>query len=175
MPRNTKIPDSKTKTIIKDMLSSVGVTLVKAVEERNAMFPDSASSAQNISNKLQRETISFIEVVELAEALGLKIKWVPVCDDEPEVEFISRNPSENEEKEFKEIASAGFESVESVNFRFSEMKGTNCVAAFLNGDTTSNFSVFGEIQNDGSINPGTYTGTVTFSVLLVGKDDYSNY
>lgn len=129
MPRNTKIPDSKTKTIIKDMLSSVRVTLVKAVEERNAMFPDSASSAQNISNKLQRETISFIEVVELAEALGLKIKWVPVCDDEPEVEFISRNPSENEEKEFKEIASAGFESVESVNYGFFLVVGANSKVA----------------------------------------------
>lgn len=82
------------------------------------------------------------------------------CDDLKDNQYVSLTNSANGE---------------SVNFRFSEMKGTNCVAAFLNGDMVSNFSVFGEIQDDGSINPGTYTGTVTFSVLLVGKDDYSNY
>lgn len=82
------------------------------------------------------------------------------CDDLKDNQYVSLTNSTNGE---------------SVNFRFSEMKGTNCVAAFLNGDMVSNFSVFGEIQDDGSINPGTYTGTVTFSVLLVGKDDYSNY
>ena len=32
-------------------------------------------TAQNISNKLQRGTIKYADVIEIAEALGYKIKW----------------------------------------------------------------------------------------------------
>jgi hypothetical protein len=33
------------------------------------------ATAQNISNKLQRGSIKYAEVIEIAEALGYKIKW----------------------------------------------------------------------------------------------------
>ena len=82
------------------------------------------------------------------------------CDDLKDNQYVSLTNSANGE---------------SVNFRFSEMRGTNCVAAFLNGEMTSNFSVFGEIENSTNASPGTYTGTVTFSVLLVDKDNYQSY
>lgn len=32
-------------------------------------------TAQNLSNKLQRGTIKYAQVIEIAEALGYKIKW----------------------------------------------------------------------------------------------------
>ena len=32
-------------------------------------------TAQNLSNKLQRGTIKYAEVIEIAEALGYQIKW----------------------------------------------------------------------------------------------------
>lgn len=35
-------------------------------------------SAQNISNKLQRGTIKYAEVIEIAEALGYKIEFIKI-------------------------------------------------------------------------------------------------
>ena len=36
---------------------------------------NSKSSLQNLSNKLNNETIKYVEVKEIADALGYEIKW----------------------------------------------------------------------------------------------------
>lgn len=43
----------------------------------NASHPDAPTTAQNITNKLARETIKFSEVVEIAELLGYSVEFIP--------------------------------------------------------------------------------------------------
>lgn len=42
---------------------------------RKISKPNSKSPLQNLSNKLNNETIRYTEVKEIADALGYKIKW----------------------------------------------------------------------------------------------------
>lgn len=54
-----------------------GYTLKEVVEKMNASHPDAPTTAQNITNKLARETIKFSEVVEIAELLGYSVEFIP--------------------------------------------------------------------------------------------------
>ena len=42
---------------------------------RKISKPNSKSPLQNLSNKLNNETIRYTEVKEIADALGYEIKW----------------------------------------------------------------------------------------------------
>lgn len=54
-----------------------GYTLKEVVEKMNTNHPDTPTTAQNITNKLARETIKFSEVVEIAELLGYSVEFIP--------------------------------------------------------------------------------------------------
>ena len=54
-----------------------GLTLKEVVEKKNELHPDNLTTAQNITNKLARETIKFTEVAEIAEICGYSLEFVP--------------------------------------------------------------------------------------------------
>lgn len=54
-----------------------GCTLKEVVEKMNTMHPENPTTAQNVTNKLARETIKFSEVVEIAEILGYSVEFIP--------------------------------------------------------------------------------------------------
>ena len=56
--------ENKTRQKIKSFLAMNGYTLKEVVEKMNTNHPDTPTTAQNITNKLARETIKFSEVVE---------------------------------------------------------------------------------------------------------------
>ena len=76
MKKNLKT-ENKTRQKIKSFLAMNGYTLKEIVEKMNTNHPDTPTTAQNITNKLARETIKFSEVVEIAELLGYSVEFIP--------------------------------------------------------------------------------------------------
>lgn len=118
--------ENRTRQKIKSFLAMNGCTLKEVVEKMNANHPDTPTTAQNITNKLARETIKFSEVVEIAELLGYS------------VEFIPRNRkmyfpvSEERNNKLEQIAVKAEEDVikiPSPNFDETIIYGTNAQAA----------------------------------------------
>lgn len=62
-----------TRTRIKTIITAENSTLKNIIEEYNARHPDHPTTAQNMTNKLARQTIRFDEVAELANILGYEI------------------------------------------------------------------------------------------------------
>ena len=62
--------ESLTRALIKMMAKQRKTTLTKIVQTFNQLHPDRQTTTQNTSNKLARNTIQFMEMVELAEACG---------------------------------------------------------------------------------------------------------
>lgn len=56
-------------------------------------------------------------------------------------------------------------------FRFNNMKGSGCVGSFTNGVLESPFSVSGW-YDEFTLDPGTYTGTATFTVAMTTVGNY---
>ena len=69
--------ESNIKPAIKKILKIAGRSLTKTVEIMNEKFPDSATTFQNINNKLTSGTIRFSEVEKIAEICGFHIVFVP--------------------------------------------------------------------------------------------------
>lgn len=63
------------RVAIKHQLDKRGVTLNEALRLWNNATGKN-SSPSNFCNKLRKGTIRYIEVMELADALGYKIEWV---------------------------------------------------------------------------------------------------
>ena len=64
------------KDEIKSRIVEAGRSMVDVVSEINAKRPlDKQTSAQNLSNKLTRETLKYKEAQEIAEVIGYKIEW----------------------------------------------------------------------------------------------------
>lgn len=63
------------KNEIKALIVRTGLT-EKEVAERLAEKYGRSSSASNLSNKLARETLRFIEAVEIADVLGYDLEFV---------------------------------------------------------------------------------------------------
>lgn len=64
------------KNEIKGYISTSGWTITDIVEKMNENLPlEKKTTVQNISNKLTRGTIKYSEVKEIAEIIGMKIKW----------------------------------------------------------------------------------------------------
>lgn len=76
MKRKSKV-ENKTRQKIKSFLAMNGCTLTEVIQKMNELHPDEPTTAQNITNKLARETIKFTEVVEIAEILGYSVEFVP--------------------------------------------------------------------------------------------------
>lgn len=73
-----KIEYSETKKLVKGFLTHVGLSLTQAVKEMNNRYPDGATTTQNISNKLTRESIKFTEVCRIAEICGHHVEFIPI-------------------------------------------------------------------------------------------------
>lgn len=59
---------------LKSILAKHGYTLtslVKRLNEKNIM-----TSVQNISNKLKRGSINYLEMVDILDSIGYKIEWI---------------------------------------------------------------------------------------------------
>lgn len=62
---------------VKSHIAAQGYTLTQIVHEMNkSRPPDKRTTVQNISNKLTRGTIKYSEIIEIAEIIGLSIKWM---------------------------------------------------------------------------------------------------
>lgn len=61
------------RAIIKMMLHKKHLSLTKMVSELNKQYPNEATTVQNISNKLSRDTIRLTEFVEMARVCGFEI------------------------------------------------------------------------------------------------------
>lgn len=69
--------ENKTRQKIKSFLAMNGYTLKEVVERMNELHPDEPTTAQNITNKIARETIKFTEVMEIAEICGYSLEFIP--------------------------------------------------------------------------------------------------
>lgn len=64
------------KAAIKKISKTAGQSLTKTVEIMNEKFPDSATTFQNINNKLTSGTVRFSEVEKMAEICGFHIVFM---------------------------------------------------------------------------------------------------
>lgn len=69
------MPEYNTRTVIKDLLRSQNETLVHVVAMMNSNHPEDLTTAQNLTNKLARNTIRFSEVMEIADVLGCEVAF----------------------------------------------------------------------------------------------------
>lgn len=76
--------DRGVKALIKTLLSSVKLSMTKAVAIANKAHPEDQITSQNISNKISRGTINFTEVAMIAEACGYQIVFQKIGDAAPE-------------------------------------------------------------------------------------------
>ena len=67
---------NNTRNEIKAQIIRAGFTMQEVCDRLHDDYGWS-DSVSNLSNKLQRDSIRFREVVELADVLGYDIKWVP--------------------------------------------------------------------------------------------------
>lgn len=109
MEKNLKT-ENKTRQKIKSFLAMNGYTLKEIVEKMNASHPDAPTTAQNITNKLARETIKFSEVVEIAELLGYSVEFIPYNRNQ-KVYFPT---SEERKNRLEQIATKSEEGMETV-------------------------------------------------------------
>ncbi len=61
------------REVLKSFLKERNETLAHVVELMNSNHPDKTTSAQNITNKLMRNTIRFSEIMEIADTLGYEV------------------------------------------------------------------------------------------------------
>lgn len=76
--------DNTLKAFIDKLLHSNLYTLTGAVRTMNGRYPEDQTTPQNISNKIKRGTINFIEVARLAEVCGYKLVFRSIANDEIE-------------------------------------------------------------------------------------------
>ncbi len=59
---------------LKGTLASSGYTLTSLVKQLNEK--GSSTTIQNVSNKLKRGSINYLEMVDMLDAIGYEIEWV---------------------------------------------------------------------------------------------------
>lgn len=59
---------------LKSVLAGTGHTLTSLVKELNAK--GNSTTVQNVSNKLKRGSLNYLEVEEMLQAIGYKIEWI---------------------------------------------------------------------------------------------------
>ena len=59
---------------IKAQIVRAGYTMQEVVDRLHEEY-DWSDSVSNLSNKLQRESLRYVEAVQLADALGYEIVW----------------------------------------------------------------------------------------------------
>ena len=75
----------KARDVLKKFLKQQNETLVHVVAIMNERHPEDKANAQNLTNKLSRNTIRFSEVMEIADILGFEIGFQKIgTQPEPE-------------------------------------------------------------------------------------------
>lgn len=106
--------ENKVRKKIKAFIASNGSTLKEVVQLMNEKHPDNPITAQNITNKLARETIKFTEAMEIAEVLGYSLEFIP---QKGRKYYISDDDDEN------------IITIPGANFGTIVVAGTNAIAA----------------------------------------------
>ena len=65
------------KEDIKSYIVKKGWTVTKIVEELNRRH-EKQQTVQNLSKKINNETLRYDEVLEIAEIIGYEIKWIEI-------------------------------------------------------------------------------------------------
>lgn len=118
--------ENQTRQKIKSFLAMNGCTLKEVVEKMNANHPDAPTTAQNITNKLARETIKFSEVVEIAELLGYSVEFIP---HNRKVYFPASEERNNKLEQIAIKAEEDVIKIPSPNFGETIICGTDAQAA----------------------------------------------
>lgn len=118
--------ENRTRQKIKSFLAMNGCTLKEVVEKMNANHPDTPTTAQNITNKLARETIKFSEVVEIAELLGYSVEFIP---RNRKMYFPASEERNNKLEQIAVKAEEDVIKIPSQNFGETIIYGTNAQAA----------------------------------------------
>ena len=146
---NATAQENVVKILVKKMLASAKLPLTKAVSIMNELYPDNATTPQNINNKLTAESVKFIEVVRLAEICGYQVIFRPVGAPEAEATPAKsaphRIPKEKDPEEdkpvkaepekkiakdsFASLAAQGYASCRSINFNALVIAGKNAEQA----------------------------------------------
>lgn len=127
MEKNLKT-ENKTRQKIKSFLAMNGYTLKEIVEKMNASHPDAPTTAQNITNKLARETIKFSEVVEIAELLGYSVEFIPYNRNQ-KVYFPTSEERKNRLEQIATKSEEGMIKIPSFNFGETIIFGADAQAA----------------------------------------------
>lgn len=154
--------ENKVRKKIKAFIASNGTTLKEVVQLMNEKYPDNPITAQNITNKLARETIKFTEVMEIAEVLGYSLEFIPqkgrkyyISDDEEkhginmfmdiDDENIIAIPGEN----FGTIVVAGVNATAAVQWLQPQIKGASrSREILLENEARRRFDVIVHATND---------------------------
>jgi hypothetical protein len=68
--------EKQLKNEVKGYIAKSGWTLTDIVKKMNERLPqDKQTTVQNISNKLSRGSIKYVELKEIAEIIGYKLEW----------------------------------------------------------------------------------------------------
>lgn len=146
---NTTAQENVVKILVKKMLASAKLPLTKAVNIMNELYPDNATTPQNINNKLTAESIKFIEVVRLAEICGYQVIFRPVGAPEAEATPAKSAPhklpkvkdpeedkpvkaepaAKKKEEDFVSYAAQGYAACKSTNFYSIVVAGKEAVKA----------------------------------------------
>ena len=118
--------ENRTRQKIKSFLAMNECTLKEVVEKMNANHPDTPTTAQNITNKLARETIKFSEVVEIAELLGYSVEFIP---RNRKMYFPASEERNNKLEQIAVKAEEDVIKIPSPNFGETIIYGTNAQAA----------------------------------------------
>lgn len=122
------------KQILNAALTSSNLTLTKAVEKMNESYPEDASTVQNISGKITRGTLRFIEAKRLLEMCGFEIRIVPVSEevqsepaeqyaiDEHTIARIKGHPTLS----YVDACQYGITSIQSSQFQTVMIAGQKC-------------------------------------------------
>ncbi len=136
------------KAVIKQLLSSANISMAKAIEMVNELHPDSQLTVQNISNKLNRGTLRFTEVINIASVCGYKFKFEPT--EQPTYnKAMSQLDDSHPDKQFRDECFLGFSSVDSPNFTEGlSIAGLNAqkAAAYLSERLKPGMSIQREIK-----------------------------
>ena len=127
------------RDVLKNFLKQRNETLVHAVDLMNANHPGNQTTAQNLTNKLARNTIRFSEVMEIADVLGCEIVFQEIGSPQPEpkqepIPEQAHTPTTKEERiiDISERINTRFTVVKGIYFPEILIIGNNCMIAASN-------------------------------------------
>lgn len=140
------------KHLISEMLRANGLTLTKAIKKHNEINPENQFTNQNISNKINRNSLKLHDFAALAEACGFKLTLINTNDDFkiPIVAHPKRKAAKIviKTQQFNKLLDEGYCEARSINFKSAIIAGEKCneAAVWLDEQLTDDLTVAGEIK-----------------------------